>query len=163
MRLRLTYLGSLCCCAAVLAGCSKSDSGTTDTAAPASAAATPPASPAPIALADVAGKWNVRAVPESGDTTPTMSVITMSGDTTGWTMAFEGRPPVALRVVSVGGDSIATESVPYSSARRKGVMVVTRTVLRREGDRLVGRSVARYDTKGADSMLVLRTEATRAP
>lgn len=162
MRRRFSFIGSLCCTAAILAGCAKSDSGAADTAAPATATPTP-AAPAPIALADVAGKWNMRAVPEAGDTTPTMSVITMNSDTTGWTLTFEGRPPVPLRVVSVAGDSIATESAPYQSVRRKGVQVVTRTVVRREGDRLVGRSVARYDTKGADSMVVFRTEATRAP
>lgn len=118
-----------------------------------------------ISLADVAGKWNMRAVPEGGgDTTPTTLVLTATADTTGWSIAFPNRSqPVPLRVVAVAGDSIVTETGPYESARRKGVQVRTRGVMRREGDRLVGSTVSRYQTTGADSVLRLRTEATRAP
>jgi hypothetical protein len=68
-----------------------------------------------------------------------------------------------MRVVSVNGDSIVTEAGPFESVRRKGVQVTTRTALRKVGDRLVGATRARYASTGADTVLILRTEATRAP
>jgi hypothetical protein len=41
-------------------------------------------------------------------------------------------------------------------------MVTTHSVYRLEGDRLLGTVVARYPTGAADSLLVLRSEGTRA-
>jgi hypothetical protein len=35
--------------------------------------------------------------------------------------------------------------------------------MRKEGDKLVGTTTAHYQIKGADSVLTLRSEATRAP
>lgn len=115
-------------------------------------------------LADVAGRWSMRAVPETGaDTTATLYTLTATTDRTGWTITFPGREPVPARVVTVGGDSVVTEAGPYESARRPGVQVNTRTTFRREGDRLVGRTVARYMSTGADTVLTLRTDGTRMP
>jgi hypothetical protein len=155
----------LCCTAIAVVGCAKSDDSTTaDTAAGAVAATTTPA-PATISLADVAGKWNVRSVPESGtDTTPTTYVLTATADTTGWTLAFPGRPtPVPARVVAVAGDSIVLSVGPFASVRRRGVQVTTETVARLRDGKLVGNSVAHYRTTGPDSVLRLRTEGTKAP
>src|SRR5258705_8206503 len=91
---------------------------------------TTPAAPAPVNLADVAGKWNVRAVPTSGtDTTPTNSVITATATTSGWTITFPGRAAIPMRV-SVDADSIMTEAGPYPSVRRKGGQVSTNGVMR---------------------------------
>jgi hypothetical protein len=152
-----------CCTAVAVAtvGCAKSDETTTDTAAGTASAI---AAPAAISVADVAGKWNVRAVPESGpDTTPTLLVLNITPDTTGWTMTFPNRPPVKTRVVAIAGDSIVTETGPYPSVRRKGVQVTTTAVMRLQDGKLVGTSVGHYKTTGADSVLRLRTEATRAP
>jgi hypothetical protein len=124
-----------------------------------------PAPTATISLADVAGRWNVTSAPESGaDTTTTRYVLNAMSDTAGWTITFPNRPqPVAVRVVSVDGDSIMTEAGPFESVRRKGVQVTSRTVFRRDGDRLVGSTRARYASTGADTVLVLRLEGTRAP
>jgi hypothetical protein len=157
----LRRLRSFCCAAAVLTACSKPDTEAADTAAVA-----PPAAPAPapLSLAQVAGRWNGRAVPETGtDTTPTTFVLTTTADTTGWSIAVPNRQPIPTRVVAVGGDSIVTETGPYESSRRRGVRVTTRVVWRMEGDRLIGSAVARYVTTGPDSVLRLRYEATRAP
>lgn len=113
-------------------------------------------------LADVAGRWNVRAVPTSGtDTTPTNSVITATSNTSGWTITFPGRAPIPIRV-SVDGDSIMTETGPYPSVRRKGVQVTTNGVMRLQGGNLVGTSTAHFQVKTADSVLVLNTTGTRA-
>ena len=160
---RVPSFCSLCCCAALLAACGKRDTGAADTVADTVAAAPATAAPAPLSLSDLAGRWNVRAVPETGDTTPTTFVLNATADTTGWTMTFPGRRPIQTRVVAVGGDSVLTETGPYESARRKGVRVTTRVAWRLEGDRLVGTSTARYVTTGPDSVLRLRSEGTRAP
>lgn len=156
---------------AALAGCSSKDRSASDTAAavsatPESAAgavAATPAAPAPISLATVAGRWDMRAVPESGDTTATTYVMTATADSTGWMMAFPDRAPVKVRIVAVAGDSIVAEAGPYASVRRRGVQVTTHSVMRMQGDRMVGRTTAHYKTTGPDSVLQLRTEGTRRP
>ena len=152
----------LCCTALAVVGCSRSDDSApaADTAAGAVAATT---APAPISLADVAGRWTVRAVPETGDTTAVISQLNAAADTTGWTMTLPNRPPVATRVVLVSGDSIVTENGPYESVLRKGVQVRTRSVMRLRDGKLIGNTVATYSASGADSVLRLRTEATRTP
>ena len=78
-------------------------------------------------------------------------------------MTFADRPPIPMRVIAVAGDSIVTETGPYESVRRKGVQVRTYGVVRRQGDRLVGSTVARYSASGPDSVLRFRMEATRVP
>lgn len=157
MMRRLTLL---CCTAVALVGCAQpEDQATTDTAGTAAAIA----APATISLADVAGKWNVRAVPESGtDTTATTYVLTATADTTGWTITFPNRQPVPLRV-TVAGDSITYSSAQFESVRRRGVQVTTEGVGRIRDGRFVGAAVAHYKTTRPDSVLRLRVEGTRAP
>ena len=151
---------AVCLSVAVLAGCAKKDDAAVDTMA--SDTAGVPAA-APINLADVAGRWNVRAVPVSGDTTPTNSVITATANTSGWTITFPGGKPIPMRV-TVDGDSIMSETGPYASVRRKGLQVVTNGVMRLQGGNLVGTTTAHFQkTKTADSVLVLNTTGTRAP
>ena len=154
---------ALSCCVVGLVACTSRDADVaTDTAA--GATDTAPAA-STLSLADLAGTWNVTATPESGtDTAVTRYTLTATADTTGWTITFPKRPqPVPVRVVAVQGDSVVTEAGPFQSVRRRNVQVSTRNVLRREGDRLVGSTRARYQTTGSDTVLVLRTEATRAP
>jgi hypothetical protein len=163
----------LCCCVLLLAACSKGDDAATDTAtgtaggtsaAVASGTTAGGAAAGTVDFARLAGKWNVRAVPEAGtDTTPTLSVLTATGDTSGWTVTFPGRAPIPVRVTHVAGDSIVTEIGPYESVRRKGLRVDTRGTIRLQGDKLVGQTIARYRTSKSDSILMLRTEGTRAP
>ena len=150
------------CCALLLAACGGGDAEVADTMLADSTAMPAPAG-VTLALADVAGRWNMRAVPESGDTTPTMYVLMATADSSGWSITFPDREPVPTRVVAVGGDSLVLETGPYESARRAGVQTTTTTTLRMVGDSLVGPSVARYQTTGADSVLRLRSSGTRAP
>jgi hypothetical protein len=117
--------------------------------------------PAAASLADAAGTWNVRSVPEAGDTTPTTYVLTATADSA-WKIAFPSGLVVPAHAMAAG-DSIVAQAGPFASQRRKGVQVTTETVLRRVGDRLVGTTVAHYKTAGADSVLRLRVEGTRAP
>jgi hypothetical protein len=153
-----------CCTAVAVAtvGCAKSEDQTTTDTAAGTASAT--AAPAAISVADVAGKWTLRAVPETGaDTTPTVSELNLTTDTSGWTMTLPNRPAVKSRVVAIAGDSIVTEAGPYASVRRKGVQVTTTSVMRLRDGKLVGTTVAHYKTTGPDSVLRLRVEATRKP
>ena len=154
---------ALCCCAVVLAGCNKPKEQAPAAEAPAAAPETPaaPPAPAPIALADLAGKWNMRTMPENSDSTLISWEMVATGDTTGWVSHFPKRKPVAVRV-AVGGDSIVLESGPYESVLRKGVQVTTHTVDRLQDGKLVGTTTAHYKTTGPDSVRQLRVEGTRA-
>ena len=138
-------------------GCA-GDVETTDSAAGASVAESAP----PLTPAMLAGTWNMRATPESGDTTATTYVLNAAADTTGWTITFPGGQPIPVRV-RVEGDSVMTEAGPYDSVRRPGVKVQTNSVGRISGDSMTGTAVARYTTTGADSVVRLRFSGTRTP
>lgn len=154
---------AILCGSALIVACSGGDKVEGDSALEASAAAvTPPASTPTVSLSQVAGKWNLRAVPETGtDTTPTNVVLNATADTTGWTMVM-GTQTVPLRV-RIAGDTIMTESAEYESTRRRGVKVTTRGSMRLVGDSIVGTTIARYGVAGPDSVLRLRTVGKRAP
>lgn len=149
------------CCAIALVGCNKPKEEPpmeSTVAAPET-----PAAPAPIALADIAGKWSVRSMAESGDSTLVTYELVAAGDTSGWSLNFPKRKPIPMRVVAVAGDSIVTEAGPFESVLRKGVKVSTNSVLRLQNGKLVGTTIAHYATSGADSVRNLRIEGTRAP
>jgi hypothetical protein len=158
----------LICTAAVLAAGSKPASraadehagmDTTAQAGPAAQAAPTPA--ATISLADVAGKWKVRTMDESGSH-PVETVLNVTADTSGWTTTAPGRKPVAVRVVAVAGDSIVTESGPRESFILKGVQVTTRNVSRLQDGKLVGVTEAHYALKdGRDSVARRPSVGTR--
>ena len=152
---------ALCCCTIALVGCNKPK----EEPAMESTSAAPetPAAPAPIALADIAGKWSVRTMAETGDSVLVSYELVASSDSSGWSLNFPKRKPVPMRVLAVGGDSIVTEAGPFESALRKGIKVTTRSVNRLQDGKLVGTTVAHYATKGADSVRNLRFEGTRAP
>lgn len=155
---------AICLCAAVLAGCAKKDSAAVDTAGAmtSSGVAATPTAPAPINLADVAGKWDVRSVPTTGtDTTATTYVLAATSNTEGWTITFPGRKPMAVNV-RTDGDSIIMDAGPFPSVRRKGVQVTTNGVTRLQGGNMAGSTTAHYNVKTADSVLTLTTTMTRA-
>lgn len=149
---------AMCCAVALAFGCAKTDTQATDTAG----AADVPEGPAALSAADVSGRWNMTAVPETGDTSATTFVLTATNDNMGWTFTFPNRPPVPVRV-TIAGDSISTDVGPYESVRRRGVQVRTNSVLRLQGGNIVGSTVAHYTTNRADSVLRLRVTGTRAP
>ena len=130
--------------------------------APAADAAPPAAAPAPatLAISDVTGSWAMVTRREGSDSVLVRFTLTAWSDTSGWSLNFPNRPAVPSRVTLVDGDSITTVAGPYPSNLRKGVDVMTETVLRKQGDKLVGRTIATY-SKGPDSVLVLVTEGTR--
>ena len=153
----------------LVVGCAKRDQARADSAAGAAstpAASTPaPAAPAPTALslADVAGKWQIRSVPEAGtDTSARTYVLTATADTTGWMITY----PSGLKVpvhVAVSGDSVIEKTGTYASQRRKGVKVMTESSFRLQGGKLVGTTIAHYAKAGPDSVLRLHIEGTKMP
>jgi hypothetical protein len=155
-------LATLAGCAAAIVACAKKDETPVDT----TAAVTPPpaatttSAPAAVNLADVAGKWNVRSVPATGDTTPTTYVLSATNTTSGWTLTFPKRP-VVKATVTTDGDSVMVDAGPFSSVRRKGVQVTTHTVEHFSGDNMTGVTTAHYNVKTADSVLTLNTTGTR--
>lgn len=156
---------AICCSAAVLAACAKKDNAAVDTTASSSASTTTTTTvapaPAPVNLADFAGKWDVRSVPASGDTTPTTYVLTATSTTSGWSLKFPGRAAVPA-TITVASDSVKIDAGPYSSVRRKGVQVTTNSGFRIQNGNLVGTTTAHYKVKTADSVLVLNSTGKRA-
>ena len=152
-----------CSATLAVAACAKGGDAAKDTTTPAAAAAPAPAPPAAFSMADAAGQWDVSATPESGpDTSATKYVLTATADTTGWVIAFPSGLKVPLHV-TVSGDSLMTTTGLFASQRRKGAKVMTETVLRMSGGKLVGTSVAHYQNAKADSVVRLRTEGTKKP
>ncbi|MGE5732316.1 MAG: hypothetical protein ACM37U_10265 [Gemmatimonas sp.] len=156
----------VCSATLLVAGCAKSDQAAKDSAAAAAAAAAAAPAPAPapaLSLADFAGRWQVRAVPETGkDTTPTNYVLTATADTAGWVVAY----PSGLRVpvqVTLSGDSVMQKTGIFSSQRRNNVKVMTEGVARLQGGKLVGTTIAHYQKAGPDSVLRLHFEGTKMP
>jgi hypothetical protein len=149
----------------LVAGCAKSEPAKDTTAAMAADTAAPiAAAPAALSLADVAGKWQMRATPESGkDTSATDYVLTATADTTGWTMAFPKSGVTAKLHVSVAGDSVMLKSDAFPSQRRKGAKVMTETTLRLGDGKLAGPTIAHYANVGADSVTRMRSEGTKSP
>lgn len=160
----LNRVALACSTTLILAGCAKTDAPKVDTAAAVVPAPAPaPAAPAALKLADVAGKWSMKAVPATGkDTSATMTTLTATADTTGWSLTMPTGAKVPLHVM-VSGDSVVTTSDEYSSVRRKGMKVFTVSTLRMQNGGLAGMTVAHYKTTGPDSVLMLTSTATKAP
>lgn len=154
----LTFL----CCAAVLAGCATSKDRVAEEGTARDTVAAAPATPvatATISLADVAGKWKMRAMDESGGNVVEVELVATADS--GWTIVSPNRDPIPERVVAVAGDSIVVEAGPYESFIRKGVQVRTRGVYRLQDGKLLSTGEARYATKGGDSVSRRRSEGTR--
>lgn len=165
----VSHLAVVGCAGLLVVGCKKSNqAGMADSTAAAmdTTAAAPAAAPAPapaLSLADVAGKWQMEAKPDSGkDTSTTKYVLTATADTTGWMITFPSGLKVPVQV-SVSGDSIVERTGTFSSQRRKGVKVMTEGSLKLQGGKLVGTTIAHYSKPGPDSVLHLHTEGTKMP
>lgn len=111
--------------------------------------------------ADLAGKWHVKTTPENSDSVVVEYDLTATADTTGWVINLPKRKPITPHVM-FSGDSVVIDAGPYESVLRKGVQVTTHGVSRLVGGELVGTTVAHY-SKGADSVVTLRTRGTKTP
>ncbi|HXL07057.1 MAG TPA: hypothetical protein VN964_09040 [Gemmatimonadales bacterium] len=100
-----------------------------------------------INLSDVAGTWKVRSMVGPKDSVVATSVVVATAGRESWIMRLEARPPIPLRIVAVGGDSIVTECGPYPSILRKGLQVtVLRNVSHYKGGTLTGTFEAHYSS-----------------
>ena len=150
--------------AALLAACAKTEKSTVDTGtgamAPEPAPAAAPAA-APISLPSVAGKYRVTSRGQAPDTTVVTYELNATGDTTGWTITYPNRAAIPMRIVTVSGDSIVAETGPFTSVRRAGVPVTTRTTYRWQNGQLVGTTIAHYDVQGHDTVRVFVIEGVK--
>ena len=147
----------------LLAACAKKEAPKDTTAAMAPAPAAAPAPAPTVALADLAGKWKIVTRPASGtDSSTTTATIVATADTSGWTLDLPSGQKVPLQV-KVSADTVLTKSAVYPSMRRKGKKVWTEAALRLENGKLTGTTTAHYANSGADSVLTLTTEGTKAP
>jgi hypothetical protein len=133
----------------VVIGCSKKDD---DSKAPVIAA------PAGMNLA---GMWSVQVMPETQDSTLLIFMLKATNDSKGWTMTLPNRQPMDVKVTSMSNDSIVFDTDKFASALQPGLEVSTHSNVHMQGDTLVGRTIARYNVKGPDSVRVLRTIGTR--
>lgn len=113
-----------------------------------------------VSLADFAGAWTITGFAESSDSVLITYELNATATPDGWTSTLPGRQPMPVRVVLVDGDSVVTETGPFESALRPGIMVTTRSVARLQADTLTGSIVARYDAAG-DSVLTGRLRGVR--
>lgn len=141
---------------ALLAGCAK------EKPAPEPAPLPPPPAPAPINLADVAGDWSVKVMPETGDSVVLTYMMHATAADSGWTITFPTRKAMPVQIMTMG-DSVMVTAGPYESALRKGQKVSTNGVLHLMGGKLMGTTTAHYQTTKPDSVTHLRMEGTKNP
>ena len=86
-------------------------------------------------------------------------LITVSDDAKTWIMKFSDRPPIPVRVVATGGDSVVTDAGPYPSTKRPGQSVtLLHSVSHFKGDHMNGTFQAYYS---GGLVVEGKTEATR--
>lgn len=151
------------CCAITLAGCSTPPERAGETASGEVSAALRVPTERTISFLQISGRWNIRAIPEVGDTTATTFVLSATSAPEGWTITFPHAKSIPTRVVLVAGDSFVIETGPYPSTRRAGVQASSHDVYHLRGDQLVGTSVERYVTTAPDSVVRRRLEGSHAP
>src|SRR5436305_1662102 len=90
-----------------------------------SAAAQAKKTPAPKAAAaakavtweDLTGQWDGKAMRAKDDSSLTLTRMTFTADKKVF-LRFPGSTPVAVKVITMGGDSLVTEAGPYDSVTR---------------------------------------------
>ena len=141
--------------AVVLAGCSKTDS------PPAADSVTAvPAAPAAASLASFAGTWDVNVMPDGSDSVVTTHVLNVT-DTAAWRLEFSDRRGAAVRVTGMNGDTVLAEAGPFESGVRRGMQVRTTNSYWLQDGKIMGRTTARYETTGADTLRMFRSVGTK--
>lgn len=141
--------------AVVFAGCSKAD-------APPAAdtlAAGPADTPAATTLASFNGTWDVNVMPEGSDSVVTTHVLHVSD--TAWHLEFPDRAGTTARMTGMRGDTATGEAGPFESGVRRGVQVRTTNSYWLEGGKLMGRTTARYETTGPDTVRTFHSVGTK--
>jgi hypothetical protein len=122
-----------------------------------------PPAPAGPNLADLAGTWNFRVMPATGDSVLVTNQIVMTATTDGWQLLLPNRPTVPVHVGTVAGDSVVLHAGPFESVLRPGNQVSTEIILHFQGTNAAsGIIIARYPgATTADSVVTLRTDGTK--
>lgn len=120
----------------------------------------PPPPPPPPTYADFAGTWDAVST-LAGVADPVKSRLASTPQGGGWTISFEGREAVPMRV-SLVGDSLVLISEPYESVLRPKVMVQIRTASVLAEGAITGKIIATYDTPDGQDVVMGTINATRA-
>ena len=114
---------------------------------------------APAGAQNVAGVWNNKYMIGPKDSVIATVVITVSDDEKTWFMKFSDRPPIPVRVIATGGDSVVTDAGPYPSTKRLGQSVtLLHCVSHFKGDHMAGTFEAHYS---GGLVVQGKTDATR--
>ena len=140
--------------AVVVAGCSRAD---TPPAAD-TLAVTPADSPA-VTLASFNGTWDVNVMPEGSDSVATSHVLVVTD--TAWRVEFSDRPGVTARMTGMRGDTVTSEAGPFESGVRRGMQVRTTNSYWLQDGKMMGKTIARYETTGADTVRHFHSVGTR--
>lgn len=123
------------------------------------AAAAPPPPPPSITAADLTGTWDMKTMPMDRDTVLTTGTMTSTGSADGWTMTLgASKTPIPVRIVSMGGDSVVSETGQFSSALRRGQKVSIHSIQHLRDGKLAGVVHAKY---GNGDTATFRTESTK--
>lgn len=153
--MRLTVLVGL---AVVFSGCSKAESPpATDTGAAMTDAT---AAPAATSLASFTGMWDVNVMPEGSDSVVTSHVLDAT-DSTAWKLTFPNRAGAAVRITGMRGDTVLAEAGPFESGVRQGMQVRTTNSYWMQDGKLMGRTRARYETTGPDTVRMFHSAGTK--
>jgi len=120
----------------------------------------PPPPPPPPTYADFAGSWDAVTTLD-GIPDPVMSRLASTAQGGGWTITFEGREPVPMRV-SMAGDSLVLISEPYPSVLRDKVQVQVRTAAVLTEDGMAGKVIATYNSADGQEVVMGTIRGTRA-
>lgn len=141
--------------AVVFATCSRADSPpATDTAMAMTEA------PAATSLASFAGMWDVNVMPEGSDSVVTTHVLNVT-DTAAWRLEFSDRQGAAVRVTGMRGDTVLAEAGPFESGVRRGMQVRTTNSYWLQDGKIMGRTTARYETTGPDTLRLFHSVGTK--
>lgn len=151
---------SSCLAALTVLACAKSEQTTTKT----DSGMPVPMAPKSVSASDFAGTWTIKTMNEKGDSVLVTSELMATADTMPWMVHLPNRPPIAAKILSIGGDSVVIEAGPYESVLRKGVKVMTHSVYHLQDGMLKGTTVAHYSgVKTADSVRTLTVEGAKKP
>lgn len=120
----------------------------------------PPPPPPPPTYADFAGSWDAVTTLD-GTPDPVSSRLASTPQGGGWTMTFDGREPVPMRV-SMSGDSLILISEPYPSVLRDKVQVQVRTAAVLTDDGMAGKVIATYNSPDGQEVVMGTIRGARA-
>ena len=146
--------------ALAVVACSTNDASKTDSAA--GTVPPPPAAPAKLTAADVAGTWTGTTMAESKDSVTNRWTSIRDTDSTS-KLVFENAKDTVMYSVVYDADSMVATSKPYTSPSDPKTKVVFRSVGRMKDNRLVGMVVTTLASKPDSVVARSRFEATKKP